>query len=82
MNEHNTNKHGSKDECEWEDEQWVCMRERGNVREERTQTTCMHELSPPHHAHPLTTHVNRATVRAISGSGDDNTIVTTPIAPL
>ena len=44
---------------------------------ERTQTTCICKVSPPHHVHLLTTHVNRATERAVSS--DDNTAVT-PVA--
>ena len=58
----------------------VRLRERGDAREERTQTTRIREVSPPRHAYPLMTYVNRATARAISGSGDDDTVVTTPIA--
>jgi hypothetical protein len=38
-NEHDTNKHGLKDECEQEDEQQVHMR-RGDVREERRKRGC------------------------------------------
>ena len=41
------------------------------------QTTCICKVSPLHHVHLLTTHVNRATERAISS--DDNTAVT-PVA--
>src|SRR5882762_2923107 len=54
----------------------VRTRERG--REERT--TCIHEVSPPCHAHLLMTHVNRATARAVSGN--NYTIIPTPVAPL
>ena len=49
--------------------------------EGREETTCIHEVSPPRHAYPQMMYVNRATARAISGSGNDDTMVTTPIAP-
>jgi hypothetical protein len=82
MNERDANKHGLKDECEREDEQWVCMREGGNAREERREDADNTHVQgkPTTPCHPLTTHVNRATSRAVSRSSDKNTIVTTPIA--
>ena len=43
-------------------------------REERMQTTCICKVSPLHHVHLLTTHVNRAMERAVSSN--DNTAVT------
>ena len=54
----------------------VRMRVRGceGTEEERMQTTCICKVSPPHHVHLLTTHVNRAMERAVSS--DDNTAVT------
>ena len=59
----------------------VRMRVRGceGREEERTQTTCICKVSPPHHVHLPTTHVNRAMERAVSS--DDNTAVT-PVARL
>src|ERR1700733_14868006 len=50
-------------------------------REERMQMTCIHEVSPLRHAYPLTMYVNRAMARAVSGSGNNDTVVATPIAP-
>ena len=41
------------------------------------QMTCICKVSPPHHVHLLTTHVNRATERAVSSN--NNTAVT-PVA--
>jgi len=78
---YSANKHGPKDKCEWmhvRTNTGVCTRERGcdvEGEEERTQTTCIHEVSSPHHTHPITTHVNRATPRAVNS--DDDTITNT-----
>ena len=61
----------------------VRLRKRGcgGREEERTQTTHICKVSPPRHAYPLMTYVNRATARVVSGSGDDDTVVATPVAP-
>jgi hypothetical protein len=81
MNKHDANKHGLKDKCEWMHvgmNNGVHTMERGDVREERTTHIC--EASSLSHAHLLMTHVNSAMARTVSGN--DYTIVTTPVAPL
>jgi hypothetical protein len=86
-NKHDANKHVPKDKHEQihEDKQWGAPEGekgcKGREEEERMQMTCIHEVSPLCHAYPLTMYVNRAMARAVSGSGNNDTVVATPIAP-